>query len=63
MLVRRSDRIGIVGQNGISKSTLVKVLLGLSDPDGGRCARFGLLPAYFDQQRSALDRNSSPGRC
>ncbi|MGC6454123.1 MAG: ABC-F family ATP-binding cassette domain-containing protein [Candidatus Puniceispirillaceae bacterium] len=61
MLVRRSDRIGIVGPNGIGKSTLVKVLLGLSDPDGGRVRQgFGLLPAYFDQQRSALDRSSSP---
>jgi len=61
MLVRRSDRIGIVGPNGIGKSTLVKVLLGLSDPDGGRVRQgVGLLPAYFDQQRSALDRNSSP---
>ena len=61
MLVRRSDRIGIVGPNGIGKSTLVKVLLGLSEPDGGRVRQgFGLLPAYFDQQRSALDRNSSP---
>ncbi|MEC7210969.1 MAG: ATP-binding cassette domain-containing protein [Pseudomonadota bacterium] len=61
MMVRRSDRIGIVGPNGIGKSTLVKVLLGLDAPDGGRVRQgFGLLPAYFDQQRSALDRNSSP---
>jgi ATP-binding cassette subfamily F protein uup len=61
MLVRRSDRIGIVGPNGIGKSTLVKVLLGLSEPDGGRVRQgFGLLPAYFDQQRSALDRSASP---
>ena len=61
MLVRRSDRIGIVGPNGIGKSTLVRVLLGLASPDGGRVRQgFGLNPAYFDQQRSALDRNSSP---
>jgi len=61
MLVRRSDRIGIVGPNGIGKSTLVKVLLGLDEPDGGRVRQgFGLLPAYFDQQRSALDRTASP---
>ena len=61
MLVRRSDRIGIVGPNGIGKSTLVRVLLGHADPDGGRVRQgFGLNPAYFDQQRSALDRNSSP---
>ena len=61
MLVRRSDRIGVVGPNGIGKSTLVRVLLGHADPDGGRVRQgFGLNPAYFDQQRSALDRNSSP---
>ena len=61
MLVRRSDRIGIVGPNGIGKSTLVRVLLGLVSPDSGRVRQgFGLNPAYFDQQRSALDRNSSP---
>ena len=51
MLVQRSDRIGIVGPNGIGKSTLVKVLLGLLEPDGGRVRQgFGLLPAYFDQR-------------
>ena len=34
---------------------------GPAEPDGGRVRQgFGLLPAYFDQQRSALDRTSSP---
>jgi len=61
LLVRRSDRIGIVGPNGAGKSTLVRILLGMAKPASGRVRQgIGLEPAYFDQQRSALDRDASP---
>ncbi len=60
-LVRRGDRIGIVGPNGIGKSTLVRLLLGITPPNSGRVRQgFGLNPAYFDQRREALDRDASP---
>jgi ATP-binding cassette subfamily F protein uup len=54
--VMRGDRIGILGPNGVGKSTLLKMLLGELKPDTGS-VKLGtkLSVAYFDQQRSILD--------
>ena len=61
LLIRRGDRVGIVGPNGIGKSTLVRLLLGLIPPESGRVRQgFGLNPAFFDQRREALNRDASP---
>jgi len=58
--ILRGDKIGIIGANGIGKSTLVKLLLGQLEPDSGQL-RHGtnLEVAYFDQLRTALDTNLS----
>jgi len=37
--ISESERIGIVGRNGGGKSTLLKILAGLEDPDAGRVTR------------------------
>ncbi len=59
--IRRGDRIGVLGPNGAGKSSLVRVLLGETKPDQGHVKTgFGLLPAYFDQSRAALDQTGSP---
>ncbi|MGA7801672.1 MAG: ATP-binding cassette domain-containing protein [Gammaproteobacteria bacterium] len=52
----RGDRIGIVGPNGVGKTTLLKLLVGELAPDSGS-VRLGtrLQLAYFDQQRAVLD--------
>ena len=54
--VMRGDKVGIIGPNGVGKSTLLKILLGELKPDQGR-VRMGvhLQIAYFDQLREQLD--------
>lgn len=60
-IIRKGDRIGVIGPNGVGKSTLVRALLGKIEPDSGRIREgFGLMTSYFDQQRQALDGNASP---
>ncbi len=60
-IIKRTDRLGIVGPNGIGKSSLVRVLLGKQEPSAGYVkAGFGMLPAYFDQNRALLNPDSSP---
>jgi ATP-binding cassette subfamily F protein uup len=55
-VVRRGDRIGIVGANGAGKTTLVKILLGELRPDAGEVALGSKLEiAYSDQLRGHLD--------
>ncbi len=58
--IMRGDRIGVIGPNGIGKSTLLNLLLGRLKPDNGS-VRFGtkLEVAYFDQMRAALDESKS----
>jgi ATP-binding cassette subfamily F protein uup len=54
--VMRGDRIGIIGNNGVGKSTLLKILLGELAPDSGS-VKLGtnLEVGYFDQLRRELD--------
>lgn len=54
--IMRGDRIGLVGPNGVGKSTLIRILMGELKPDAGRL-RFGtrLSKVYFDQRRAHLD--------
>ena len=56
LTVLRGDKIGLVGENGTGKTTLVRLLLGELEPTDGTI-RLGtnLQVAYFDQLRGELD--------
>ena len=59
-IVERGEKIGLVGANGVGKTTLLKVLLGDVAPHSGS-VRHGtrLEVAYFDQLRASLDENAT----
>jgi ATP-binding cassette subfamily F protein uup len=56
LTVMRGDRIGLIGNNGVGKSTLLKIMLGELAPSRGT-VKLGtnLEVGYFDQLRRVLD--------
>lgn len=58
--VQRGDRIAFVGPNGVGKTTAIKLLMKLEEPDAGT-VKLGtnLEAAIFDQARAQLDPEMS----
>jgi len=53
------QRIGVVGRNGGGKSTLLRVLAGTQEPDGGRVTRTGSTTIGLLGQTDELDPNDT----
>lgn len=55
-LLKRDDRIGIIGANGSGKTTLLEMIAGRTTPDAGEI-EIGqtVLIGYYDQESRALD--------
>ena len=54
--VHRDTRLGVVGPNGVGKSTLLRILAGLERPDSGTIVRQppSLVPGYMPQELDVL---------
>jgi ATP-binding cassette subfamily F protein uup len=58
--LQRGERVGLVGPNGVGKTTFLRVLLGETPPDGGKLViGKNTKVAYYDQNRMQLDLEST----
>src|SRR5215813_4467703 len=60
LTVSAGDRIAVVGPNGVGKSTLLRVLAGLVQPDAGTVSAAGTV-GYLPQERDRRDGESAMG--
>ncbi|MDI6639001.1 MAG: ABC-F family ATP-binding cassette domain-containing protein [Bacillota bacterium] len=55
IVVRRGEHVGIVGRNGVGKSTLLHIITGRTEPSAGTVRLgAGVVIGYYDQQHADL---------
>ena len=60
LLIRKGERVCIIGNNGIGKTTLIKILMGLEKADEGYLRTgYNVNFGYYDQGQLLLDENET----
>lgn len=58
--IMRGDKVGLIGPNGVGKTTLLNILLGRIEPQSGSLRQgVNIQVCYFDQLREQLDETKS----
>lgn len=59
-LIRRGERVGLIGDNGTGKSTILKILGGTLEPDTGM-VRYGsrVMAGYYDQEQQIFTETNT----
>ena len=58
--IYRGDRIGLIGPNGVGKTTLFKILLGQLLSDSGELVwGHHIIPGYYDQEMNTLNLDNT----
>ncbi|MEN9434182.1 MAG: hypothetical protein RLZZ422_1771 [Pseudomonadota bacterium] len=59
-VIMRGDKLGIIGPNGVGKTTLIKLILGQLQPSSGKVTLGTKIElAYFDQHRDQFDEEAN----
>ncbi len=55
--IKRGEHIAIIGDNGTGKTTILKILTGMLEPDSSKCIKLGtnVQTAYYDQEHQVLN--------
>ncbi len=59
LYLQERDKIGIVGLNGTGKSTLLKIIAGLEEPDDGRYIKSGNIVISYLAQNPVFDSTAN----